>query len=67
MAKRRKWKAAEKSRIILEGLKGRPEGALIFCRIRAYLITCRKHGVTATEAPETLFKGRLPDFVYHEK
>lgn len=24
MAKRRRWKAAEKSRIILEGLKGRP-------------------------------------------
>ena len=24
MAKRRQWKAAEKSRIILEGLKGRP-------------------------------------------
>lgn len=40
------------------------EGALIFCRIRAYLITCRKHGVTATEALETLFKGQLPAFVY---
>lgn len=40
------------------------EGALIFCRIRAYLITCRKHGVTATEALETLFKGELPAFVY---
>ena len=40
------------------------EGALIFCRIRAYLITCRKHGVTATEALGTLFKGQLPAFVY---
>lgn len=40
------------------------EGALIFCRIRAYLITCRKHGVTATEALKTLFKGQLPAFVY---
>lgn len=38
------------------------EGALIFCRIRGYLITCRKHGVSATEALETLFKGKLPDF-----
>ncbi len=38
------------------------EGALIFCRVRAYLITCRKHGVGATEALETLFKGKLPDF-----
>ena len=38
------------------------EGTLIFCRIRGYLITCRKHGVSATEALETLFKGKLPDF-----
>lgn len=38
------------------------EGAQIFCRVRAYLITCRKHGVGATEALETLFKGELPDF-----
>ncbi len=40
------------------------EGALIFCRIRAYLITCRKHNVNPTEALEALFKGKLPDFVY---
>lgn len=40
------------------------EGALIFCRIRAYLITCRKQGVTATEALALLFKGQLPAFVY---
>ncbi len=39
------------------------EGARIFCRVRAYLITCRKHGVGATEALKTLFKGKLPDFV----
>lgn len=38
------------------------EAAFIFCRIRAYLITCRKHDVSATEALETLFKGGLPDF-----
>ena len=43
------------------------EGALIFCRIRAYLITCRKHGVTATEALKTLFKGQLPSFVYQNE
>lgn len=43
------------------------EGALIFCRIRAYLITCRKHNVTATEALETLFKGQLPAFVYQNE
>lgn len=40
------------------------EGALIFCRIRAYLITCRKHAISPTEALETLFKGKLPNFVY---
>ena len=39
------------------------EGAQIFCRIRAYLITCRKHEVSATEALECLFAGRLPAFV----
>jgi len=39
------------------------EGARIFCRVRAYLITCRKHSVGATEALEALFKGKLPDFV----
>src|SRR3990167_6324704 len=43
------------------------EGALIFCRIRAYLMTCRKHGVTATEALKTLFKGQLPSFVYQNE
>lgn len=40
------------------------EGALIFCRIRAYLITCRKNNVSATVALEALFKGELPDFIY---
>lgn len=39
------------------------EGAYIFCRIRAYLITCGKHGVNGTIALETLFQGKLPDFV----
>jgi transposase len=39
------------------------DGALIFCRVRAYLITCRKHNVSATEALEILFQGKLPDFV----
>jgi len=41
------------------------EGAYIFCRIRAYLITCRKHGVGATEALEGLFSGKLPNFIKH--
>lgn len=40
------------------------EGALIFCRIRSYLITCRKHDVDASDALECLFSGKLPDFIY---
>jgi transposase len=39
------------------------EGAYMFCRIRAYLITCRKHDVSATDALELLFQGDLPDFI----
>ena len=43
------------------------EGALIFCRVRGFLITCRKHNVNPTEALEGLFKGVLPDFVCNDK
>jgi len=39
------------------------EGAQIFCRVRSYLSTCRKHGITPTKALETLFSGSLPDFL----
>ena len=39
------------------------EGALIFCRIRAFLISCRKHGVDEGQALNDLFSGKLPDFV----
>lgn len=39
------------------------EGAQIFCRIRGYLSTCRKHGVSASEALKQLFQGKLPAFV----
>lgn len=42
------------------------EGALIFCRIRAYLITCKKHGVNVTDALECLFQNKLPDFINSE-
>lgn len=38
------------------------EGAQIFCRIRGYLSTCRKHGVNPTEALKLLFNGELPAF-----
>lgn len=40
------------------------DGALIFCRIRGYLSTCRKQGVNMTEALSLLFQGKMPDFVY---
>jgi len=40
------------------------EGALIFCRVRAYLITCRKHGVPPNEALKILFNGKTPDFLH---
>lgn len=38
------------------------EGAKIFCRIRSYLSTCRKHRISATTALALLFQGKLPDF-----
>jgi transposase len=37
------------------------EGAKIFCRVRSYLSTCRKHGISSTEALRSLFDGRLSD------
>jgi len=42
------------------------DGAYIFCRVRSYLSTCRKHDVKATDALEMLFKGKLPDFLCNE-
>jgi transposase len=40
------------------------EGANIFCRVRGYLSTCQKHGVSSSEAMTLLFDGKLPDFCY---
>ena len=39
------------------------EGAETFCRIRSYITTCRKQGVTASEALRLLFQGKWPDFM----
>lgn len=39
------------------------DGAKMFCRVRSYLSTCRKRGVTATEALTLLFRGERPAFV----
>jgi transposase len=39
------------------------EGAKIFCRIRSYLSTCRKQGLTASDALRLLFAGKWPQFM----
>jgi len=39
------------------------EGAYIFCRVRSYISTCRKHGMAVTTALKMLFKGEMPDFM----
>jgi transposase len=39
------------------------EGAKIFCRIRSYLSTCRKQGITASDALRLLFQGQRPVFM----
>ena len=39
------------------------EGAKTFCRIRAYLSTCRKQGVGVGEALDCLFSGTWPSFM----
>jgi len=38
-------------------------GAQIFCRVRGYLSTCRKQGLSATEALNLLFEGKNPGFM----
>ena len=39
------------------------DGADIFCRVRSYLSTCQKNDVSATQALDLLFNGKLPDFI----
>ena len=43
------------------------EGAKIFCRVRSYLSTCRKQGMTATEALTGLFQGKQPLFMNEDQ
>jgi transposase len=38
------------------------EGANIFCRVRSYLLSAQKHGISPTDALQTLFQGKLPNF-----
>jgi len=42
------------------------EGAKMFCRIRSYLSTCRKQGLTASAALRLLFEGKSPQFMESE-
>lgn len=39
------------------------EGALMFCRTRSYLSTCKKNNVHASEALRLLLNGELPSFL----
>ncbi len=39
------------------------KGAEMFCRIRSYLSTCRKHGMRSSAALRLLFEGKLPSFL----
>lgn len=39
------------------------KGAEIYCRIRSYLSTCRKHQVGVGEALECMFAGTWPGFI----
>ena len=39
------------------------EGARLFCRVRSYLSTCRKHGLSTSQALTLLFQGKNPDFM----
>lgn len=39
------------------------EGAKVFCRVRSYILTCRKNGIGPTEALKLLFDGEMPNFM----
>jgi len=38
-------------------------GARMFCRIRGYLSSCRKHGIKPSNALDLLFNDKLPEFL----
>jgi transposase len=39
------------------------DGATAFCRCRSYISTCRKQGLTSSEALRLLFDGKMPAFM----
>jgi hypothetical protein len=38
------------------------EGAYQYCRIKGYLSTCKKHGISSSDALKLLFNGEKPVF-----
>jgi len=38
------------------------EGAQTFCRVRSYLLTCQRQNISASDALNRLFDGKLPEF-----
>jgi transposase len=42
------------------------DGAKIFCRVRSYLLTSQKHGITPTDALKSLFNGELPAVLFSD-
>jgi transposase len=57
-----KMKMASVIRQKISGCFKSLEGANIFCRVRSYLLSAKKHGISPTDALQTLFQGKLPDF-----
>jgi len=43
------------------------DGAKYFCRIRSYLSTCSKNGISPTDALQMLFSVNLPEFIVYPK
>lgn len=40
------------------------QGAKIFCRVRAFLSTCKKNNASPADALRLLFQGKLPNFIH---
>lgn len=47
----------------ISGCFRRMGGAMVFCWVRGYLSSCRRQGVSASEALRLVFEKELPEFV----